>query len=79
MSVVECVQSVLNVSCGMCLNLNCYKSAPQMFGCYNFFPWEYTLETECEILLVNINKQYMQWGVRPCKFVPIITRMKETS
>ena len=32
---------------------------PQMFGCYNFFPWEYTLETECEILLVNINIQYM--------------------
>ena len=51
---------------------------PQMLGCYNFLPWEYTLETECKILWVNINILYMKWGVRPCKFVPFITRMKDT-
>ena len=26
---------------------------------FNFFPWEYTLETECEILWIDINIQYM--------------------
>ena len=25
---------------------------------FNFFPWEYTLETECEILWIDINIQY---------------------
>ena len=66
MSVVECAQSVLcqwwNVP-GFGL-----LPAPQMCGCYNFFPWEYTLETECENLWVDINIQYMQQGVRPCVF-----------
>ena len=30
-----------------------------MFGFYNFFPWEDTLETECEILWVNSNIPYV--------------------
>ena len=39
---------------------------PQMFGCYNFFPWEYTLETASVKDLVHV-----------CYFVPFITRMKK--
>ena len=31
---------------------------PQLFGCYDFSPWEYTLGTKCK---------------RPCMLVPFIT------
>ena len=36
------------------------RAFPSVFNSnFNFFPWEYTLETGCEILWIDINIQYM--------------------
>ena len=39
---------MLNVGCEMSVDLDCYHPKGLHCSCYNFFPQEYTLETECE-------------------------------